>query len=166
MQIRQAAKSDIDSIMMVLDEARNIMRQNGNLMQWNNGYPSREVILEDIELKQAFVCIADSEIAGYSCFIYGDDPDPYYKVIENGSWLNNKPYGVIHRLATNGNVKGIAQSAFDFAFSVTDNIRVDTHHENIPMQNFLKKSGFSYCGIIYVADGTPRDAFQKDISKE
>ena len=28
------------------------------------------------------------------------------------------------------------------------------------MQNFFKKYGFTYCGVIYVADGSPRDAFQ------
>lgn len=146
--------------MDVIATARQIMRENGNLTQWV-GYPSIEVIAEDIQLSQAFVCWQDDQIVGYFCFITGADPDPNYRVIENGQWLDDQPYGVIHRLASGRQVKGVAQAAFDYAFSVVDNVRVDTHHDNLPMQNFLKKNGFAYCGIIYVADGTPRDAFQK-----
>ncbi len=162
MNVRKATPADIGTIMPILDEARRIMRETGNSTQWNNGYPSVEIILDDITQGHAFVCLdGNEEIVGYFCLITGTDPDPNYKVIENGAWLDDKPYGVIHRLASGRKAKGIARAAFDFAFSVTDNIRVDTHHENMPMQNFLSRNGFSYCGVIYVGDGTPRDAFQK-----
>jgi RimJ/RimL family protein N-acetyltransferase len=160
MEIKAAKHEDINPIMNVIDQARTIMRESGNLTQWV-GYPSAEVISEDIDLHQAFVCEIDHEIVGYFCLIIGDDPDPNYRIIEGGNWLDEKPYGVIHRLASGRQVKGIAQKAFDYAFSKIDNVRVDTHHDNVPMQNFLRKNGFSYCGIIYVSDGSPRDAFQK-----
>ncbi|MFY0482019.1 GNAT family N-acetyltransferase [Flavobacterium sp. PLA-1-15] len=162
MQIQEATKVNIDTILNIIDQARIIMRENGNTTQWTNGYPSRETILEDIANKHAFICSADNEVVGYFCLMLGDNPDPNYTIIE-GNWLNDKPYGVIHRLASGRTHKGIAQKAFDFAFTKTNNIRVDTLHENIPMQNFLKKNGFVYCGVIYVSDGTPRDAFQKVI---
>ena len=160
MEIKKATPENIDIILTIIEEARSIMRENGNATQWSSGYPSRITILEDILNNNAFVCIADDEIVGYFCFMKGDNPDPNYTIIE-GAWLNNRPYGVIHRLASGRKVKGIAQKAFDFAFTKTNNIRVDTLHENIPMQNFLNKNGFEYCGVIYVSDGTPRDAFQK-----
>jgi ribosomal protein S18 acetylase RimI-like enzyme len=163
MEVTRAKVDDIDVILAIIEEARTIMRENGNLTQWADGYPSRETILGDIANGDAFVCKTADGIAGYFCFIVGDDPDPNYRVIESGQWLDNKPYGVIHRLASGRQVKGIAQTAFDFAFSQIKNIRVDTHHDNLPMQNFLKKDGFVYCGIIYVSDGTPRDAFQKQL---
>lgn len=162
MQIHPATETHIDGILTVIDDARSIMRESGNTTQWNNGYPSRETILEDIAQKHAFICVADEEVVGYFCFMQGENPDPNYTIIE-GSWLNQKPYGVIHRLASRKKVKGIAQKAFDFAFTQTHNVRVDTHHDNIPMQNFLKKIGFMFCGVIYVSDGTARDAFQKVI---
>lgn len=161
MEVKQARPEDLDAILNIVDQARAIMRENGNMTQWDKGYPSRGVILNDINEEQAFVCMSDDEMVGYFCFIKGDNPDPNYEVIEDGAWLNDSPYGVIHRLASGRKVKGIAQKAFDFAFSHTSNVRVDTHHDNIPMRNFLKKTGFTYCGIIYVGDGTPRDAFQK-----
>lgn len=160
MEILPAKPTDIKAIMDIIETARQIMRENGNMTQWV-GYPSGELIAEDIRLNQAFVCWQDGQIVGYFCLITGSDPDPNYRVIEDGQWLDEKPYGVIHRLASGRQVKGVAQAAFDYAFSVVDNVRVDTHHDNLPMQNFLKKNGFTYCGIIYVNDGTPRDAFQK-----
>lgn len=163
MHIQKATKADTSVILNIIDEARSIMRENGNTTQWTNGYPSSETILEDIANGHAFVCTADGEVVGYFCLMLGGNPDPNYTIIE-GNWLNDNPYGVIHRLASARTVKGIAQKAFDFAFTKTNNVRVDTHHDNLPMQNFLKKIGFEYCGIIYVSDGSPRDAFQKVIS--
>lgn len=160
MYIQQATTADTNKILTIIDEARTIMRENGNMTQWTNGYPSRETILEDITNEHAFVCIEGEETVGYFCLMLGKNPDTNYNIIE-GNWLNENPYGVIHRLASGRTVKGIAQKAFDFAFTKTNNIKVDTLHENIPMQNFLKKNGFEYCGVIYVSDGTPRDAFQK-----
>jgi RimJ/RimL family protein N-acetyltransferase len=41
---------------------------------------------------------------------------------------------------------------------------VDTHQDNVVMQRILEKLGFTYCGIIFVANGTPRLAYQKKIS--
>jgi RimJ/RimL family protein N-acetyltransferase len=163
MEVKQAQTEHLDRILDIIDEARKIMRENGNMTQWADGYPSPETILEDIANGHAFVCETEHGVAGYFCFMKGDNPDHNYDVIESGQWLDDEPYGVIHRLASGRQAKGIARAAFDFAFSQIDNVRVDTHHDNLPMQSFLKKNGFTYCGIIYVADGTPRDAFQKKI---
>ncbi len=161
MKICKANPEQLNSIMQVIDDARNIMRTNGNFIQWINGYPSSEVIMNDINQNIGYICLKDSEIVGYFSFLKGDNPEPTYNIIDNGKWLNNEPYGVIHRLASNGKTKGIAKACFDFCFSQINNIRVDTNNNNLPMQNFFKKNGFTYCGVIYVADGTPRDAFQK-----
>lgn len=160
MKIRKATTQDLDCIMQVIDAARNLMRTNGNHTQWINGYPSAEVIMNDINQNIGYVCINDTEIVGYFSFLKGDNPEPTYNIIDDGKWLNNEPYGVIHRLASNGKVKGVAQACFDYCFKQINNIRVDTNNNNLPMQNFFKKYGFTYCGVIYVADGSPRDAFQ------
>ena len=160
MTIEIAKPEHLNSIMQVIDDARNIMRANGNLTQWINGYPSAEVILNDINKKIGYICWNDTEMVGYFSFLKGDNPETTYNVIDNGKWLNNEPYGVIHRLASNGKVKGVAKASFDYCFSQINNIRVDTNNNNLPMQNFFKKYGFTYCGVIYVADGSPRDSFQ------
>lgn len=160
MKIRKATTQDLDCIMQVIDAARNLMRTNGNHTQWINGYPSAEVIMNDINHNIGYICCNDTEIVGYFSFLKGDNPEPTYNIIDNGKWLNNEPYGIIHRLASNGKAKGVAKACFDYCFKQINNIRVDTNNNNLPMQNFFKKYGFTYCGVIYVADGSPRDAFQ------
>ena len=39
--------------------------------------------------------------------------------------------------------------------------RADTHADNKIMQHLLEKNGFTRCGVIHVADGSPRFAYQK-----
>ncbi|MDR2775994.1 MAG: GNAT family N-acetyltransferase, partial [Tannerella sp.] len=99
------------------------------------------------------------ETVGTFCFIPGKDTT--YAVIHDGQWLNDEPYGVIHRLAGKKNSRGIADACLQWCFERCNNIRVDTHHDNIVMQNILRKHGFIRCGIIYVGNGTPRIAFQR-----
>ncbi|WP_218620391.1 GNAT family N-acetyltransferase [Flavobacterium sp. I3-2] len=163
MKVKLASVSDLKSILNVIELAKQIMLANGNTTQWINGYPSEEIILKDMEQNYGFVIVNNGEIEGYFCFLKGNNPEPTYQLIKDGNWLNNEAYGVIHRLASSGRIKGIADACFDFCFSEINNIKVDTHENNIPMQNYFKKIGFTYCGIIYVNDGSPRRAFQKSI---
>ena len=97
-------------------------------------------------------------------FILGEDPT--YKVIENGQWLNDKPYGTIHRIASNGIRRRMLKACVDYCKEIIDNIRIDTHADNSPMQNALHRLKFSLCGIIYTSDGSHRLAFQKDFRRE
>lgn len=50
--------------------------------------------------------------------------------------------------------------AMQFALQQYDNIRIDTHHDNMVMQHLIEKEGFKYCGIIYCWSGDERVAFQ------
>ncbi|MCD7898551.1 MAG: GNAT family N-acetyltransferase [Bacteroides sp.] len=160
LKIRKARLNEIDQLMNIYDYARQYMQQTGNSNQWINGYPSRELIISNIQEGNLYVCIDDvgKEIG---VFYFKIDEDPTYAYIEDGKWLNNKPYGVVHRLAGNGKYKGIAAFCFDWCFKQWPNIRVDTHEDNKVMQHILEKEGFIRCGIIYIANGTPRIAYQK-----
>lgn len=159
-KIRRASEADIDDIMPVYDTARTFMRQNGNMTQWDNGYPSRRQILADISAGVCYVGVdCEGRIAMVFAFIPGDDPT--YEVIEDGAWLNDRPYATIHRIASSGIYGGMLNRCVDFCFGQIDNIRIDTHADDLPMHNALKRLGFARCGIIHVADGTPRTAYQK-----
>lgn len=161
--IRPAGLGDLPLVMEIYDYARAFMRANGNVTQWVNGYPSEELIRQEIQDGHSFVCTdGDGEIVGTFCFILGDDPT--YQQIYDGAWLNDEPYGVIHRMGTNGKRKGIAEACLDWSFQHSDNIRVDTHRNNLVMQHILEKNGFKRCGIIYVRDGTERIAYQKIVA--
>ena len=103
------------------------------------------------------MCTEGEHIAGVFVFFKGEDPT--YRVIREGNWHRNSPYGVLHRVASDGSIKGIARFCFDFAKENCDYLRIDTHKDNIPMQNTLAKNGFCRCGIINTDDGSPRIAY-------
>lgn len=160
MEIRSTEIKDLPLVMEIYDYARAFMRATGNTTQWIDGYPSEVLIRQEIEEGHSFVC-ADEQgvISGTFCFILGDDPT--YQHIYEGVWLNDEPYGVVYRLATNGTRKGVAAACLDWCFQRMPNVRVDTHRDNKVMQHILEKHGFQRCGIIYVKDGTERIAYQK-----
>lgn len=163
-KIRQTTPGDLPAVMAIYDYARRFMQEHGNPNQWTDGYPSESYILQEIEDRHSFVCEDEAgDIAGTFCFIMGEDPT--YARIDDGEWLDGSLYGVIHRMASNGKVKGIADLCIQWCFGKHHNIRVDTHHDNIAMQNILKRNGFKKCGIIYTRNGSPRIAYQKIIAE-
>lgn len=156
----------MELLMPVFEQAKRFMRQNGNLHQWMGGYPSREILAADIATGSSFVCLDDEGvIVGTFCFRYGPAPEPTYTAIYDGSWLNDKPYGVIHRIASAGRVGGIFAACLNWCRGYIDNIRIDTHRDNRVMQELLVRHGFSRCGIIFLANGDERIAFQRDFSR-
>lgn len=161
MNIKLCKNTEIDEIMSIYDNARNFMRQTGNNNQWINGYPSRELILEDLKENRFYGVYNNEELV--AVFMLTVDSDPTYNKIYNGSWLNDEPYAVIHRIGVLKRGKGIAKLCFDYALTKCNNLRIDTSEENLVMQNCLLKNGFSYCGVIYLESGAPRLAYQKKI---
>lgn len=79
-----------------------------------------------------------------------------------GVWIDDvQPYHVVHRIASYPDAHGIFSSIMDFCFSKDANIRIDTHRDNHIMQHVIKKYGFTYCGIIFLASGDERLAYQR-----
>ncbi len=159
MIIRKSTYNDIDRLLEIYEEARQFMKVTGNPDQWAGGYPKKSMLLEDIEKANSYVCIMDGMIVSVFYFEIGEDPT--YKEIFNGQWLNHKPYGVVHRIASARSSKGVGAFCLEWCYDQIGNIRIDTHKDNIPMQNLLIKKGYKRCGIIYVSDGTQRIAYQK-----
>ena len=161
MKIRHATSEDIEILMKVFEGARQIMRSCGNLHQWKEGYPSEDVIRKDIESGHCFVTCEGNKILATMALIPG--PDPTYSYIE-GRWPNEEPYYVIHRIATAVPGQDLATKMFDWAFDEICTkgigvIRIDTHRDNCIMKHVLTKYGFQECGVIYLANGDPRDAY-------
>ena len=160
MTLRTATEADIPAIMKVLEAGRSIMLASGNLHQWPEGYPTREMVLRDIGPGYGKVMEEGGCIVAYFACI--PSPDPTYAVIEGGKWLDDeKPYYVIHRIASYPNVHGVFKAMMEYLDGITDNIRIDTHKDNKIMQHNLAKYGFQYCGIIYIASGAERLAYQR-----
>ena len=162
--IRPAKIFDLPAIENVYTAARAFMRASGNTKQWVNGYPQRELLESDIANGHLFVIEEDGAVHAVFAFILGNDPT--YNYIEDGHWLNDKPYGTIHRIGGDGTVKGVLAKALAFALKYTDEVRADTHADNRPMQRALAKNGFVRCGVSYLENGDPRVAYpySKDAS--
>lgn len=163
MTIRKAALCDMEAILEVYRYARRQMRLNGNPDQWGENYPSPEMVENDIMQGNSYVVEEAEEIVGVFAFIHGEDPT--YRRIEDGAWLNEQPYGTIHRIAGSGRGKGIFRQCTGFCEARAANVRIDTHERNLIMQHLLEENSYQKCGRIYVADGSPRIAYQKEVKE-
>ena len=159
MQIRKSNVQDLNTLLDLYQHARSFMAQHGNPSQWGNSYPPVSTLENDIREGNSYVCVEDGQIVATFYFRIG--PDDTYAKIYNGQWLNEEPYGVVHRIASNGTVKGAATYCINWALSQCGNLKIDTHQDNRIMQHLLEKNGFTNCGIIFIEDGTERIAYQK-----
>lgn len=159
LEIRKTRKEDIPQLKQIFATARQFMASNRNPDQWAPSYPSDEQLLNDINNGDSFVVISYSRQI-VATFVLHAGIDPTYNIIYKGQWLNDAPYATIHRIASNGQVKGIFRLALQFALNRYDNIRIDTHHDNTVMRNAIMHNGFRYCGIIHCWNGDERLAYQ------
>ncbi len=159
MIIRKTKITDLSACQEIYAAARVYMREAGNPDQWKNSYPGTMEILSDIASGCGYVVEDEGEIVAVFYFAVG--PDPTYLEIYEGEWKSSEPYGVIHRVAVKHHGRGIIDFIFRECFAAAGHLRIDTHEDNIPMQRVLKRNGFEYCGIIHLANGDGRIAFEK-----
>lgn len=160
---RQATLSDLDDIWQIILFAKESRRLNGS-NQWQDGYPKKETILDDIEKECGFVVLSSNKIVGYWAIIF--DKEPAYEALKKG-WLSDLPYVVVHRMAVAQEAKG--KKIGEKMLQITEekaiqkkvfSLRVDTNFDNQPMLHILKKLGYTYCGEVFFR-GSPRKAFEK-----
>lgn len=159
MTVRHSTKADLERMLALYAGARERMRKNGNPTQWGTTYPPAETLISDIEAGVSYVIENEGKICGTFAFFLGGDPT--YSYIEDGAWLNDEPYGTIHRIAGDGKTRGVLSACIDYCSSVSKNLRIDTHADNSIMHHLLSKYGFTRCGRIYLENGDPRIAYQK-----
>ncbi|MBR6993517.1 MAG: hypothetical protein IKH85_05495 [Methanobrevibacter sp.] len=158
MNIRKAVAGDLSKIMSIYKISQDFMIESGNPNQWGHFYPSEDLIRQDIKKEVCHVISDDEDI--HAVFALFNGSEPTYEYIENGEWLNDDEYVTVHRIASDGKLRGIFKFTIDYCKSISDNIRIDTHNNNLIMQKQIEKNGFEKCGTIYVADGSPRIAYQ------
>lgn len=168
MIIRKSTLSDINALMTIFDEARGTIATLG-INQWQDGYPNREVIAEDIAHSRSYAVELDGEVCG--TFVIVDDGEITYDRIYDGHWLTgdeNQSYVAIHRVAISVKRRGggistaIINYANEYAKSLErESMRIDTHEGNVVMRRMLEKNGFTHCGTIYLQNGDSRVAYEK-----
>lgn len=160
MTIRLTTYADIDALLAIFAHARAQMAADGNPNQWGDGYPSREQLMSDIQRGVSYVIEHEGVPCATFVFIIGDDPT--YQYIEDGQWLDDTlPYGTIHRIASNGQQRGIFRTVLNWCSAQCSNIRIDTHQANARMIHLIEQAQFTRCGIIYTRDNSPRIAYQR-----
>lgn len=153
--IRKATLGDMEAIGIVYANARQYMKDTGNPTQWGDTNPAVAKLEEDIARGQLYVCYDDEEIYGAFVLQFGVEPN-YVKPYE-GAWLNDEPYGTIHRIGAKGTKKGVFDEAIGWSKTRVDNLRIDTHPNNKTMQHLCVSRGFVECGRITIArDGSDR----------
>lgn len=153
MNFREAKKEDIESILEVISHAKEYMKRN-NSTQWNENYPNKETIINDIEKNIGYVLIVENLIRGYMVVDFSDDE--VYKNIK-GKWKTFGNYASIHRCAIHKELRGqgYGSELFKFAekLALSKNIRsvrVDTAPENETMKHLFNKNGYEYCGTVFI----------------
>lgn len=153
MNFREAKKEDIESILEVISHAKEYMKKN-NSTQWNENYPNKETIINDIENSIGYVLIVENLIRGYMVVDFSDDE--IYKNIK-GKWKTFGNYASIHRCAIHKELRGqgYGSELFKFAekLALSKNIRsvrVDTAPENETMKHLFNKNGYEYCGTVFI----------------
>ena len=143
---RQAKIEDLETIWPLFLYAKETMRQRGT-QQWQDGYPFKETIEQDIVRHYAYVVEEAGEVIAYVA--------------------NQEPYIVGHRMVVGkkGRGKGLGSFMIREAEKIAiihgiRSVRVDTNFDNQVMKHIFEKEGYTYCGIIQVRDGK-REAFQK-----
>jgi len=153
--IRKATMADMGELQVIYHNARQYMKNTGNPTQWGDTNPPVEKLEKDIELGQLYVCYDDEEI--YGAFVLQPGIEPNYVTPREGKWLNEEPYGTVHRIASRGTRPGVFDEAIGFCKTQIDNVRIDTHPNNKTMQHLCTSRGFVECGRITIArDGSER----------
>lgn len=162
MKIRKTTMEDLGAVMKLYAKARQFMQEHGNPGQWRQNHPPQDLIVEDIVRGCSYLCEAENKAA--AVFYFAVEAEPTYRQIYDGAWLNDKPYGVVHRIAAPVGVKGAGGFCLAWCFRESGgNIRIDTHQDNLPMRRLLEKNGYTCCGTIYLEDGDRRLAYQKTV---
>ena len=161
--LEAARPNELDACWEIIREGRAFQNEQG-FVQWTEDYPNRETLRQDIEEGKGFVLKVDGTIAAYMCVDFNGEP-AYAEI--DGTWLDQAPYVVLHRLAVAQEVKGqgIATEFMRRTMTLarergTGSFRIDTNFDNRCMLRLLAKFGFVRCGEIHYA-GDPRIAFQK-----
>ncbi|WP_459129939.1 GNAT family N-acetyltransferase [Guggenheimella bovis] len=154
--VRKATLEDVEELLTIYEKARAFQKKTGNPNQWKDDYPSKELLLQDIEREELFVIEKDKLVG---VFMLTERPEPTYENVYEGSF-KSEAYVTIHRIASTGEVSGITDIAVNFSRKKGMCVRMDTHRDNLVMQRALSRLGFTYAGIIYLKNGDERFAYE------
>ncbi|MFD1671064.1 GNAT family N-acetyltransferase [Agrilactobacillus yilanensis] len=166
---RKSNKNDLTAIVEIMTQAKTLLAKR-QIPQWQNPSdgPTAMTFKTDMLTGQGYVLCQEEKVVAYGALISGIDPA--YEAID-GQWQTqptSREYIAIHRLCVTSTLKnqGLASEIMQHLITQAialdyQDIRIDTHRLNLPMQHVIQKNGFQYCGVVKlpIQDGE-RLAFQ------
>ena len=145
------SKADINQLDMIFDmysAAIENMEIQG-IHQWDEIYPDKEILRQDILQNQMYIGEMDNNIA--VCFVLNEECDKEY---QNASWIcPDARFCIIHRLCVNPlfQNQGIAGQTMEYIENLCkcygyDSIRLDCFTENPYSRKLYDKAGYTITG--------------------
>ena len=144
----KANTNQINEVFSVFSAAI-INMEKQEIHQWDEIYPDKEIIAEDIARNQMYIGKIDNKIT--VCFVLSEEYDEEYK---NGNWQwPDARFCVIHRLCVSPDFQnqGIAAETLKYIENLCksqgyDSIRLDCFTENPYSRRLYNKAGYSVVG--------------------
>ncbi|MEN2366845.1 GNAT family N-acetyltransferase [Levilactobacillus brevis] len=155
MYLHKAKIEELDLVCDIIEDGKQQLADAG-IDQWQDNYPNRDVIKDDIANGRAVIYNSDDhETLGVAAIVQA--PDHSYDTLQ-GEWLKQTDkYVTVHRVAifSHHQGQGYASKLFQDLFSYigehhpeSESIRIDTHKDNKKMQHLIEKFGFQKVGEI------------------
>ncbi|MGD9909627.1 MAG: GNAT family N-acetyltransferase [Candidatus Izemoplasmatales bacterium] len=145
------AKAKINNLEEIASLARvvtNNIHEQG-IDQWSDTYPLYEHFKLDLDKDALYVFITEGKVVASISIL--PQNDPFYHEI---TWKKSSSL-VVHRLMVDPNYMRMKIGSIMMSFAIQkaknesyESMKVDTHPDNIRMQNLLKSLGFVEIGYI------------------
>ncbi|MEE1252546.1 MAG: GNAT family N-acetyltransferase [Bacteroidales bacterium] len=149
---RKPTFDEVDNIVEIINCAIKRLGDAG-ISQWQNGYPNKEVVLQDIANGVGRVLCKEEKILAYGALVYTGEKA--YNDLEGGEWiLQTQNYATIHRACVSDSCVGEGYGKLFMIFAENeakqkaDSIRIDTHPDNKIMQGLVASLHYKYCGKV------------------
>ena len=155
LEFRRAGTDDLDALVALYGAAAQDMREKG-IDQWDEYYPDREILAEDVESGDMTLGFLDGQLA--CAYVVNREYEPEYEL---GAWEHTEgDFCVLHRLCVNPEMQGrglarqamarMEKNARDQGF---DSVRLDVFSQNLHAQRLYEKLGYRRTGEVRFRKG-------------
>ena len=155
LEFRRAGTDDLDALVALYGAAAQDMWEKG-IDQWDEYYPDREILTEDVESGDMTLGFLDGQLA--CAWVVNREYDPEYEL---GAWDHTEgDFCVLLRLCVNPAMQGrglarqamarMEKNALEQGF---DSVRLDVFSQNLHAQRLYEKLGYRRTGEVRFRKG-------------
>ena len=155
LEFRRAGTDDLDALVALYGAAAQDMREKG-IDQWDEYYPDREILTEDVESGDMTLGLLDGHLA--CAYVVNREYDPEYEL---GAWdFAQGDFCVLHRLCVNPRMQGqglarqaMARMEAEARTKGFDSVRLDVFSQNLHAQRLYERLGYKRTGEVRFRKG-------------